>query len=68
MFICKKSIINKYCKFIFTSLSDVVENFKPDLNQKTVRIYGYITECLFGAWIEYNNYKIYRGKIKFICR
>lgn len=68
MFICKKEIINEYCTYIFSSLFEANEYYKYDLNKNTKRIYGYITECLFGAWLEYKNYKVQKGKIKFICK
>ena len=68
MFICKKEIIDEYCKFILNSLNENIEFYKADLNKNTKRIYGYITECLFGAWLEYKNYKIYHGKLRLTCK
>lgn len=68
MFICKKEVIDEYCTYIFSSLFEANEYYKHDLNKNTKRIYGYITECLFGAWLEYKNYKVQKGKIKFICK
>ena len=68
MFICRKEILDEYCEFMFNSLFETVEYYKQDLNGRTKRIYGYITECLFGAWLEYKKYKVQRGRIRFICR
>jgi hypothetical protein len=58
MFICKKEIIDKWCNFIFPLLVDIekVSPIGPGTN--TLRREGYITEFLFGAWLEYNGYKV----------
>lgn len=66
MFISKKNIINNYCEFMFSILFEINNLFKTDLNNKTKRMYGYITECLFGAWLEYKNYKINEQKKKMV--
>lgn len=60
MFICKKELIDKYFKWVFDIVftyekcitKDIYKN--PDLN----RLCGYLTEYLFGAWVEYNKLKI----------
>lgn len=61
MFICNKCIIDDYCEYMFTSLLEILDFFPNDLNDKTYRIYGYITECLFGAYLEFKQYRIYQG-------
>lgn len=55
MFICKKELIEEYCKFIFKVLSIFDEAHKF----KIPRIDGYIAEYLFGPWMEYKQKKIY---------
>jgi hypothetical protein len=60
MFICKKEIIDKYCDFLFNTLSELkVSDF-----YYTKRICGYYAEFTFGAWLLYNNYKIYYNKVR----
>ena len=61
MFIGKKNIIDEYCNLIFTTLDFCHKTFPNDYNNHTKRLYGYITECIFGAWLEYKNYKIFSG-------
>ena len=59
MFICKKELINEYCKFIF----DVLETYmlaEDNFGRKLpLRICGYFTEFLFGAWLIWKNKKEY---------
>lgn len=60
MFIGKKEIIDKYCEFLFSVLFKF--NAKDFFNIK--RIIGYLAEITFGAWLEFNNYKIYFNKVQ----
>lgn len=54
MIICNKNIINKYLTWFFDiSLQFMGKDF---YNHK--RIFGYISEFIFGSWLIYNNYKI----------
>jgi hypothetical protein len=56
MFVAKKSLIDKYCEWIFEILKQI-----DDLHyQNTGEYYhnreiGYVAEILFGAWIDFNN-------------
>ena len=58
MFIGKKEIIDKWCNFIFPLLIDIEKESPIGPKTNTLRREGYITEFLFGAWLEYNKYKI----------
>ena len=57
-FICKKTIIDEWCDFIFNLLVDFEEKSKIGPNTNTLRREGYFSEFLFGAWLEYKGYKI----------
>lgn len=53
MFICKKEIIDEYCKLFF----ELTQDF--DINNNNKRILGYLSEWFLGTWLEFNNKKIY---------
>lgn len=55
MFICKKTIADKYFEFIF----NVLKEFDEMHQFKIPRIDGYIAEYFMEPWFEYMNYKIY---------
>lgn len=56
MFVCKKEIIDKYCEVFFNAVKDI------KLTKDNKRIIGFLSEYMLGAWLEYNNYKIYYTK------
>lgn len=60
MFICKKEIINKYCDELFSILT----KFEAREFYNIPRIIGYLAESFFGAWLEYNGYKIYYNRVR----
>lgn len=54
MFIGKAEVVNKYCKWIFNALKNAnFEKFK-----EKPRIFGFLTEFVFLAWLKYNGYKV----------
>ena len=54
MFIGKAAVVNKYCKWIFNALKNAnFEKFK-----EKPRIFGFLTEFVFLAWLKYNGYKV----------
>lgn len=58
MFICKKELIDEYCKFIF-DLTFAYMAAEQHFGRKLPgRIVGYFTEFLFGAWLTYHGKKI----------
>lgn len=64
MFIGKKSIINDYCKWlfsIFSRLDTIIELGDRDSYQK--RVFGFLSERLFNVWVEKNNIKVYHCPI-----
>ena len=66
MFICKKELIDEYCKFIF-DLTITYMNAEKNFGRNIPgRMIGYFTEFLFGAWLSYNNKKIYFNKMRMI--
>lgn len=60
MFICKKEIIDEYCKFLFENLSKL----KKSEFVNSPRLCGYLAEYTFGFWLQYHNYKIKAVKVK----
>lgn len=58
MFICKKEIIAKYIEWFL----NIVIAWNKDEIRKSPRIIGYLSEFIFGFWLELNNYKIYWNK------
>lgn len=63
MFICKKELIDEYCKFIFDLTLAYMDAESYCKRNLPGRIIGYFTEFLFGAWLLYNNKKIYFNKM-----
>jgi len=61
MFITKKEICNKWCKFIFNIL-ELYEKSEGINLFKNKRICGYIGEFLLGAWVLKNKLKIYESR------
>ena len=54
MFIGKAAVVDKYCKWIFNALKNAnFEKFK-----EKPRIFGFLTEFVFLAWLKYNGYKV----------
>lgn len=62
MFVCRKSLIDKYFEWIFPIIIPWAERFvKEDLNNTdNKRILAYIVERCFGYWIQKNNLRTYR--------
>jgi hypothetical protein len=60
MFICRKELIDLYFKWIFDILFTYEKCTSNSIytNPNLVRLCGYLTEYLFGAWVEYNKLKI----------
>jgi hypothetical protein len=54
MFIGKADVVNKYCKWVFDAFKKVnFEKFK-----EKPRIFGFLTEFVFLAWLKYHDYKV----------
>lgn len=59
MFICKKEIYDKYCKWLFSLIIPLCNEFiKEDLSCGKIRMLGYLSERLLTYWINKNNLKI----------
>ena len=61
MFVCKRELIDKYCKWLFDLIIPITEEFiKEDLDKaKNKRLIGHIIERLFAYWIWKNKLKCY---------
>ena len=60
MFIMKKTLLNKYCTWLF-SILELVES-RTDLKNYTpveARIYGYLSEILLNVWVYQNRIDYY---------
>lgn len=60
VFVCKKGIYDKYCKFIFPTILPLLEEFikkDKETNNKD-RILGYVCERLLSYFIQKNNLKV----------
>jgi hypothetical protein len=56
LMIGKRQIIKEYMDFLINTFDE----FKKRIDlRNTIRSFEYISEFLFGAWLTYNNYKIY---------
>lgn len=66
MFICRKELMNEYCKFTFDLLSTYMQVEKEAGRQLPSRIMGYFTEFLFGAWLTYHHKKINFKKLRMV--
>lgn len=64
MFICRKELIDEYCKFIFDVTGQYIEAERQFGRTLPKRILGYFTEFLFGAWLKYHNKKIKFNKMR----
>ena len=60
MFVAKKELIDKYCEWLFTILSNVEKRIELGLrNDYQKRVFGFLAERLFNVWIEKNNLEVY---------
>jgi hypothetical protein len=64
MFISRKEIIDRYCKWIFPLLNEI-EN-KIDLTKYPPRLMGYLTEGYFNVWIYHDNLKIKETPVNYL--
>lgn len=67
MFICKKTLIDEYCEFIFDLTANYMEAEKYFGRDLPKRILGYFTEFLFEAWLRINH-KTYKFNALRFCR
>lgn len=58
MFICKAEVLQKYYDYLFNHALPAFDNVCK-FTKDNYRICGHIAEFLFGAWLEFNKYKIY---------
>lgn len=60
MFICKKELIDEYFKWVFDIVFTYENCASKEIykNLNLTRLCGYLTEYLFGAWVEHNKLKI----------
>lgn len=61
MFVCKKSLIDEYCEFLFDVLFKLKDriNINDGRDNYQARVFGFLSERLFNVWIAYKgNLKI----------
>ena len=54
MIICKKSVLDSYCEWLFKILSEVEKVIKIDNDQYQSRVFGFMSERLLNVYIEKN--------------
>lgn len=62
MFVCKREVMERYCKWLFPIIIPIAEKFIKEDKGKNVnqRLVSHIAERLFAYWVESNNLKTYR--------
>ncbi|MBQ4406169.1 MAG: DUF4422 domain-containing protein [Bacteroidales bacterium] len=58
MFICKKTVFDKYAQWIFNILFECEKYIKLSPYSRGRRVFGYISEFLMPVYFMHNNYKI----------
>lgn len=56
MYITRKEISDEWCELVFTCVKIYQENFP--LDSSNLRIFGWFTETLLGAWVEFKKLKV----------
>jgi len=64
LFIGPKKIFNEWMEFFFNVIIDFEQICPIGPRTNTLRREGYFAEFMFGAWLEYNGYKIIECDIK----
>ena len=66
MFICKKELLNDYCKWLFDILFDLEKNINlNDRDDYQKRVFGFLAERLLAVWILKNGLKVYEETLFF---
>lgn len=66
MFVCKRTLLNKYCKWLFDLMIPITHQFIKEDVDKVVnkRMIGHLIERLFAYWIWKENLKAYKMEYK----
>lgn len=66
MFVCKRDVINDYCRWLFPLILPIVDEFIKEDADKVInkRMIGHLVERLFAYWIWKNKLKVYKMDIK----
>lgn len=66
MFVCKRTLLNKYCKWLFDLMIPITHQFIKEDKDKVVnkRMIGHLIERLFAYWIWKQNLKTYKMEYK----
>ena len=66
MFVCKRTLLNEYCKWLFDFIVPLAEQFEREDNTtgQKQRTLGYLVEELLTFWCKEHNLKIYECKIR----
>lgn len=66
MFVCKRTLLNKYCKWLFDLILPITQQFIKEDVDKVVnkRMIGHLIERLFAYWIWKENLKTYKMEYK----
>ena len=60
LFVTKREILNEYCKWLFSFITDAVKDYRPRIgcDPQEVRAIGYIAESLLSVWALKNSLKV----------
>lgn len=58
MFICRKSLCDKYCEWLFSIFSDMERYVRLSRYSRLARLYGFLSEYLLLVYCKHNNLKI----------
>ncbi len=65
MFICKKSLIDKYCEWLFAIMDEVEKNLDiTDYDDYNQRVFGFISERLLTVWAVHNRLAVRENDIE----
>lgn len=66
MFVCKRPLLEEYCKWLFEFIIPLAEQFEREDNTtgQKQRTLGYLAEELLTFWCKEHNLKIYECKIR----
>ena len=60
LFVTKREILNEYCKWLFSFITDAAKDYRPRIgcDPQEIRAIGYIAEALLSVWALKNGLKV----------
>lgn len=64
MFIMKRELMNDYCEFLFTVLSEAEKKVVvSEADPYQSRVFGFLAERLLNIWLWHKNLRIYEAQV-----